>query len=193
MGARETLVELTKRTLDYAVAGTAPLADSVGSVPASNYYDHHRWELEMSRIFRRVPLVLGFSCELAEPHSWKALEVGGTPILLTRNADGELRGFVNMCSHRGAQLVEPGHGNSRRFVCPCHAWNYDSDGALVGILDRDDFGEIDLDCNGLTTLAVEERVGIIFGVVEPGASMDLDAWLCGYDEFLALHLSLIHI
>ena len=50
------------------------------------------------------PLVLGFSCEFTEPNAWKAMEVAGTPILLiVRNADGEIRSFVNMCSHRGAQ------------------------------------------------------------------------------------------
>ncbi|MEM7094476.1 MAG: aromatic ring-hydroxylating dioxygenase subunit alpha [Actinomycetota bacterium] len=187
MEPREVLVDLAQRTLDHAKAGTVPLGDSVGRVPASNYHDRERWASEMAAVFRRVPLVLGFSCELTEPHAWKALEVAGTPILLTRNSAGEIRSFVNMCSHRGAQLVEPGLGVARRFVCPYHAWNYDSDGALVGILDRDEFGEIDVDCHGLTPLPVAERAGIIFGAVAPDAPFDLDAWMCGYDDQLAFH------
>jgi len=153
-------------------------------VPASNYYDPQRWELEMARIFRRTPLVLGFSAEFREQNSYKAIEVAGTPVLIVRSTDGELRAFVNMCSHRGAVVVEPGSGTSRRFTCPYHAWNYDTAGNLVGILDRETFGEIDVDCHGLTPLPCVERSGIVFVKLEPGGSMDIDAHLCGYDAML---------
>ena len=104
--SREQLVALTRRNIAHSVNGTVPLEDDIMRVPSSNYYDPARWQLEMDRIFRRLPLVLGFSAELREPHSYKALEVMGTPVLLMRDGDGVLRSFVNMCSHRGAQLVE---------------------------------------------------------------------------------------
>ena len=143
----------------------------------------------MERIFKRAPLVLGFSCELSSPHSYKAMEVAGVPVLITRPADGVVRAFVNMCSHRGAIVVAEGTGSARRFTCPYHAWNYNGEGQLVGILDREMFGEIDLSCNGLTPLPVAERAGIIFVVLTPGAELDLESYLCGYDEMLA-HLDL---
>ena len=62
-----------------------------------------------------------------------------------------------MCSHRGAQLVDEGAGSSRRFTCPYHAWSYDQEGALVGVTNKDDFGDVDRSCLGLTPLPVEER------------------------------------
>jgi len=189
MQSRETLVELTRRTVAHARAGTAPLADKVGRVPASNYYDPQRWQLEMQRVFRRTPLVAGFSAELREPHSYKSIEIAGTPVLITRTADGSLKAHVNMCSHRGAMVVEPGTGTSRRFTCPYHAWNYDSDGALVGILDRDEFGDIDPSCHGLTPLPCDERAGVVFVGLEPNGTIDLDQHLCGYGEMLD-HLGL---
>jgi len=182
--SRETLVELTRRTVSHAQAGTVPQAPDIAQVPASNYYDPQRWELEMDRVFRRTPLVLGFSSEFREPNSYKAMDVAGMPVLIVRGADGELRAFVNMCSHRGAVVVEPGSGTSRRFTCPYHAWNYDTSGNLVGILDRETFGEIDVDCHGLTPLPCAERSGIVFVKLEPGGSMDIDAHLCGYDAML---------
>ena len=126
--SRETLVELTRRTVSHARAGTVPQAADIAQVPASNYYDPQRWELEMERVFRRTPLVLGFSAEFREPNSYKAMDVAGMPVLIVRGTDGELRAFVNMCSHRGAVVVEPGSGTSRRFTCPYHAWNYDTSG-----------------------------------------------------------------
>lgn len=185
--SREVLVELAKRTIAHAKAGTVPQAGDVAQVPASNYYDHDRWQLEMDRVFKRVPLTLAFSCELSEPGSYRALEVAGVPVLLTRGQDGVVRSFVNMCSHRGAMIMEDGTGTARRFTCPYHAWSYDQEGALVGVLDRDEFGEFDTSCHGLTQLPCEERAGIIFGSVTPGTDLHLDEFLCGYDEVLATH------
>ncbi len=185
----EELKRAARRTIAHTRAGTVPLEDDVMRVPAAVYHDPDRWRLEMDRIFRRVPLVLGFTCELPAPHDYKALEVMGVPVLLTRGGDGVVRSFVNMCSHRGAVVVEEGLGSARRFSCPYHAWTYDGTGALVGILDRANFGDIDPACHGLTPLWAEERHGIIFGGVVPGAVYDLDAHLCGYGEMLE-HLGL---
>ena len=182
--SREQLITAAKRTLAHTKNGTVPLDAGVMRVPASNYYDADRWRLEMSHIFRRTPLVLGFSCELAEANSYKALEVMGTPVLLVRGSDGVLRSFVNMCSHRGAMVVEEGNGSSRRFTCPYHAWSYDQQGALVGILDKANFGEIEMSCHGLTPLPVAERAGVVFGGIVPGIGFDVDLFLCGYGEML---------
>lgn len=185
--SRDLLVEMGRRTLAHAKAGTSPLADSVVQVRSNLYYDRERWETEMRQIFRRVPLVLGFSAELPEPGAYRALTVSGVPILLVRGSDGLVRSFVNMCSHRGAIVVEEGNGRARRFACPYHAWTYDDGGALVGIRGQAMFGEIDTDAHGLTPLACEERAGLVFGTITPGVELHLDAFLCGYDELLAHH------
>ena len=187
--SREKLVEAARRNIRHSKEGTVPLDADVKRVPARNYFDADRWQLEMDRIFRRVPLVLGFSCELGEAHSYKALDVMGTPVLLVRGDDGEVRSFVNMCSHRGAQVMEEGTGVARRFSCPYHAWTYDQRGDLVGMLDKANFGEVDMSCLGLTALPVAERAGIIFGGITPGMEFDIDAFLCGYGEMLE-HLDL---
>jgi nitrite reductase/ring-hydroxylating ferredoxin subunit len=182
--SRDALVDMARRTLAHARAGTVPLAEGIGRVPATNYHDPDRWALEMDRVFRRMPLVLGFSSELPEANSYKAIEVAGVPVLLTRDGTGDVRAFVNMCSHRGAIIVPEGTGTARRFTCPYHAWTYDGGGQLVGILDRKDFGPLDLSSNGLTPLPVAERAGIVFVVLTPGAEIDIDVTLCGYDEML---------
>lgn len=190
----DQLLEQTRRNITHSVAGTVPLDDAIVRVPATNYTDPVRWQLEIDRIFRRLPLVLGFSAELPTPNSYKASEVMGTPVLLTRGEDGVLRSFVNMCSHRGAIVAEAGHGTARRFSCPYHAWTYDPKGDLVGILDKANFGEFDWSCHGLTPLPVWERAGIIFGGITPALTgeqtcLDVDLTLAGYDQFLE-HLSL---
>ncbi len=182
--SRDKLVAEARRNIEHTKAGTVPLDAEVKRVPAENYFDPARWQLEMDRIFKRLPLMLGFSCELSEPHSYKALDVMGTPVLLIRGDDGVLRSFVNMCSHRGAIVMEEGNGVARRFSCPYHAWTYDQGGELVGMLDRANFGEVDMSCLGLTPLPVAERAGIVFGGITPGMDFDVDAYLCGYGEML---------
>ncbi len=184
---RSDLVAMARRTLAHAQAGTRPLEPGVTTVAASNYTDPDRWQLEMVRIFGRVPLVLGFSCELAEAHSFTTIEVAGVPVLLTRGGDGVLRSFVNMCGHRGAIVETEPAGVARRFTCPYHAWSYDSQGALVGVFDESAFGEIDRSCHGLLPLPVAERAGLVFGSVRPDAWFDTDAWLGGYERVLAEH------
>jgi carnitine monooxygenase subunit len=185
--SRDELVAEARRTLAHARAHTSPHEPQQLRVPVGHYTDPDRWALEMDRIFRRMPVLLAYSCEMAKPNSYKAMNVMGTPVLLTRAADGRVRSFVNMCRHRGSQVVEIGTGTARRHTCPYHAWSYDPEGALVGVFDRADFGEIDAACHGLVALPVEERAGLIFGGVVPGTSLDLDTYLCGYDRMLAMH------
>ena len=185
--SREQLVEIAKRNLAHTAAGTQDQADGVKQVPVENYFAENRWRREMDQVFGRVPLVVAASCELAEHNSYIAGEVAGTPFIVTRGDDGVLRGFYNMCSHRGAIITEPGTGTARRHTCPYHAWSYDSNGSLVGILDADDFGDIDRDCYGLTPLTVAERAGLVWLYRTSDPLVDIDTFLCGYDEMLAHH------
>jgi carnitine monooxygenase subunit len=182
---REQLVEMARRGIEHWKNGTVPLEADVYRVPTSLYYDPERYQLEMQRIFKRIPLMLGFSAELREPGSYRAIEVVDTPVLLTRGDDGAVHAFVNECSHRGAMVAEEGNGRARRFTCPYHAWVYNTHGELVGLRDAEAFGDIDRTCMGLTQLPVSERAGLIWVVLTPGATVDFDAHLCGYDEVLA--------
>ena len=188
------LVAMAKRNLAHVKAKTVDQADGVYRVPAANYHDPERWRLEMDRIFKRLPLVLGFSAELRQAGDYRAMLVADVPVLLTRAADGEVHGFLNVCSHRGAIVVTEGSGNARRFTCPYHGWSYDNRGALAGIRNPADFGDVDTACLGLTPLPVAERAGLIFGVLTPNVETDFDAFLCGYEELLAhLHLDDCHL
>jgi phenylpropionate dioxygenase-like ring-hydroxylating dioxygenase large terminal subunit len=84
---------------------------------------------EQERIFRRAWQYAGHLGEVAEPGSYAPARAGDVPILLTRDRDGVLRGFVNVCRHRGAQLVD-GAARRETVQCPYHAWTYGLDGSL---------------------------------------------------------------
>ncbi|MBM4337359.1 MAG: aromatic ring-hydroxylating dioxygenase subunit alpha [Deltaproteobacteria bacterium] len=182
--SRDELLRMARRNIAHVKADTIDQTPDVLRVPAANYTDPARFELERERVWKRTPLVLALSAELREPGDFRALEVAGVPVLLTRGSDGSARAFVNSCAHRGAQIAVEPSGRARRFVCPYHAWSYDEDGALVGVYARKDFGEVDPACHGLVRLPVAERAGLIWAVLRPGPPIDLDAFLCGYDSVL---------
>jgi phenylpropionate dioxygenase-like ring-hydroxylating dioxygenase large terminal subunit len=182
--SREKLVAMAERTIAHNKAGTVHLTESVTTIPASNYFDPERWQREVDMIFKRVPLLLAMTAEIKEVNSYKAIDVVGMPVLISRGADGIARAFVNMCSHRGAQLVDPGVGTARRFACPYHNWTYNQEGDLVGVFKQDDFGQLDTSCLGLTQLPIAERAGLIWVTLSPDSKLDFDAFFAGYDEML---------
>jgi len=175
---------MAQATMAHNKAGTVSLTESQTRIPATNYFDPVRWQQEVDMIFKRVPLLLATSAELTEPNSYKAIEVVGMPVLISRGADGAVRAFVNMCSHRGSMLVDEGTGTARRFACPYHNWTYNQEGDLVGIFKQEDFGPLDFSCLGLTSLPIAERAGLIWVILSPTATLDIDLFLAGYDELL---------
>ena len=101
------------------------------TLPASWYAgdDHH--ELELERIFRHGWSCVAVTDDVATPGSYHATTVAGAvPIVLTRDFEGRLRGFLNVCRHRGAPVAQ-GTGSARLLQCPYHAWIYRLDGSLA--------------------------------------------------------------
>ena len=101
------------------------------SLPREFYLDPDIYEFDLTAIFYRSWLQIGFAVEFPVAGSYLALTIGRTPIVVVRDRDGELRGFFNSCRHRGAQICENGAGKSARLVCPYHRWTYDLSGKLV--------------------------------------------------------------
>jgi nitrite reductase/ring-hydroxylating ferredoxin subunit len=176
--------EVAARLLAHAEAGTTDSAPGSSTVPVADYADPVRWEREVEVLFRRSPVVVALSAHIPAPGSYRAVEMAGIPVVTVRQPDGGVKVFVNVCRHRGAQVVDDGCGSARRFTCPYHGWSYDQSGGLVGVSGRTTFGELDTTGRGLTELACQERCGLVFAVLRPGAALDLDSWLAGYEVAL---------
>ncbi|MEQ9452200.1 MAG: aromatic ring-hydroxylating dioxygenase subunit alpha [Pseudomonadales bacterium] len=182
--SRAQLVEMARKDLEHGRNGTLDQVDEIVRIPVENYYDQARWEAEVQKVFRRIPLVLAASAELPNPGDYKAMVAVGVQVLITRNRQGTVKAFVNMCSHRGARLVEEGKGTAHKFSCPYHAWTYSPDGDLVAIYSESDFGQIDKSCHGLVELPCLEKAGIIWVTVNPQSTLDINLFLSGYDSLL---------
>lgn len=176
--------EVAGRLLTHLDEDTTDSLPNTMTIDVADYLDVGRWEREVESLFRNGPIVAALSAHLRSPGAYRSIDIAGVPVLTVRQTDGSAKAFINACRHRGAQIVEHGCGNTRRFTCPYHAWSYDNAGALVGVSGRSKFGDVDIDTRGLTELACEERSGIVFAILSPGLELDIDRWLGGYDVVL---------
>ncbi len=186
--SRDQLLAIARREVENLHNGRIDLMPEILKVPAADYCDRSRWEREIQRVFKRLPLALAFSCELREAGAFRTLEVAGVPVLIARGQGGRIGAFVNMCSHRGNPVEHAESGTARSFRCSYHAWNYSLEGDLVSVFDEDNFGHLDKSCNGLTRLPAAERAGLVWVTLDPSSTLDIDTFLCGYGEMLE-HLS----
>ncbi len=182
--SKQQLIDIALKDLEHGRAGTLDQAEGIHKVPVENYFDQTRFDNEVEKIFRRMPLVLAATAELPNVGDYKAMVAVGVQVLITRTRSGEVKAYVNMCSHRGARLVEDGKGTAHKFTCPYHAWTYSPDGDLVAVYSEGDFGEIDKSCYGLTELPCLEKAGIIWVTVNPDSTLDINEFLSGYDGLL---------
>ena len=99
------------------------------TLPWSWYSDPGILRREQQAIFRSAWHYLGHTGSLGQAGDRIVGDAGGVPVLVVRDREGGLRGFVNVCRHRGSVLVsEPGRAET--IQCPYHAWTYDLDGSL---------------------------------------------------------------
>ena len=176
MDERQAYVDIAKRALAHLEAGTTDSAPDVYRVPTSVYTDPELFELEKRTIFRDSPQFVGFSSDLPGPGTYTTFDDLGVPVLLTRDQDGKVNAFLNICTHRSARLKE-GCGKAASLSCPYHAWGFDLKGKLRTIFKEQTFGVIDKACYDLVKLPVEEKYGLIFVGLHPGVTVSIDAAL----------------
>lgn len=102
------------------------------------------YEYESDKLFGESWVCVGYTCDVDRPGKILRASINNQPIVITRNKAGELKGFYNVCRHRGSLLVL--HDNKlERFRCPYHSWTYDLDGNLTNcpLFVSDDFTRSD--------------------------------------------------
>jgi choline monooxygenase len=103
--------------------------DRAWTPPSSWYVDPEIFALERRAVFGSSWLVVGRADEVQAPGSYLAGWAGGEPFVITRDQQGTLRAFYNVCRHHAA-IIATGAGCVDALVCPYHGWRYDLDGAL---------------------------------------------------------------
>ncbi len=105
-----------------------------------HYRDPAIFEAERAGMFSRSWTFVGLANELPKPNDYVRVPVAGRDVIL-QNCGGQLRAFVNSCSHRHARIHEEPCGN-RKLICPYHGWTYNDEGIPTGIPKRENFPEV---------------------------------------------------
>jgi phenylpropionate dioxygenase-like ring-hydroxylating dioxygenase large terminal subunit len=169
-----TQVDIIARWLEMHAHATTQLADEVMRVDTAVYRSPEWFEREQQALFRDGVVVACLTADVRRPGDHVVIDSGGIPLVVVRAPDGALRGFVNACRHRGAQVVRECGEGARNFACPFHAWTYSLDGRLLGRpRSQGGFDEIAKDDCGLAQVPVAEAHGIVF--VRPGGGAPIDA------------------
>jgi anthranilate 1,2-dioxygenase large subunit/terephthalate 1,2-dioxygenase oxygenase component alpha subunit len=153
-------------------------------VPYWVYQDEDLYRREQARLFRGATWsFLGLEAELPNPGDWKTTFVGDMPVVVARDAAGELHAFENRCAHRGALLCLKSRGNSKEIACIYHNWSYDLAGNLTAVAFRRGIrgkGGMPADAAPESQAPAKLRLarfhGLVFGTLS-GATPPLEAYL----------------
>ena len=148
------------------------LADN-RTLPWSWYSDPAVLKLEQDKIFGRSWQYAGHTGQLAEPGSFMATRAGNLPIVVVRDRAGDLRGFVNVCRHRGS-VICVGEGRRETLQCPYHAWTYGLDGSLLHAPRSDREPGFDASELALVPIQVEAWGPFVFANPDPDAAPLVD-------------------
>ncbi|MGY2235537.1 aromatic ring-hydroxylating oxygenase subunit alpha [Pseudomonas gingeri] len=192
-----TQVELVHRAFALLERQVEEMNDAPFFNPIAHYTAASVVRREQTLLFEQRPWLLGPVDRLREPGSYRTDNLNGTPLLIVRGQDGVLRGFINVCRHRGAPIATgEGRGNGF-FTCPFHAWSYDAQGRLVATTPQAAFPGLPESRQQLTPITVVEQFGLVWlcqesnGLSDPALGAlgsELESYgLVHYQHYLTHH------
>jgi phenylpropionate dioxygenase-like ring-hydroxylating dioxygenase large terminal subunit len=159
-----------------------------GPIPVEPYISPEYFKREQEKIFKRAWINVGcVSSYLPNPGDYmvRELEVIGASILLVHGRDGVVRGFHNVCTHRGNPVAKDS-GNARSaFVCAFHGWAFGLDGSLKTVPSEEQFPGLDRAQYGLKPITTEVWHGWIFINAQEKPTTSLVDFLGGWGEQMA--------
>lgn len=136
----------------------------------SVYRDPNVFAAELERLFYRNWLCVGREEQLPNPGDFLTREVGDEGLAFVRGSDAVVRGFYNLCRHRGTRLLaDPVGRGAAALTCPYHAWSYALDGRLVGAAHTGALGGFAKEEFGLHPVRTETWGGFLWANLDPGA------------------------
>ncbi len=138
------------------------------TLPGRMFTDPDVFADEILRLVRRSWVCVGRADEVPNPGDYRTYEVGGSGVLVVRDRGGTLRGYHNVCRHRGTRILEADAGSGLSVLrCPYHAWSYDLQGKLIGAPHMDAAEEFDRRDFGLHPIRTETWRGFLFLNLDP--------------------------
>jgi phenylpropionate dioxygenase-like ring-hydroxylating dioxygenase large terminal subunit len=162
------------RQENYSYMGSGPLA-------AERYTSPDFFRRELEKMWPRVWQFAAREEDIPEPGDFALYENAGRSYLVTRQPDGSIRAFHNVCLHRGRKLRLES-GSAAEFKCPFHGFAWNTDGSLKNIPCRWDFPHLKDEKMALPEAQVGRWSGYIF-IREAAEGPSLEEYLAPLPDF----------
>ena len=168
---------MTSERIDHRAAPTSAVhweSAATSRIPFRVYTDEDLHRVELERFFYREHwCYVGLEAEIPRVGDFKRTAIGERSVIMVRSSEDAISVVENICAHRGMRFCRERHGNRKEFICPYHQWAYTLEGKLQGVpfrrgvrQGREVHGgmpaDFKLEDNGLTTLKVARRGGVVF-------------------------------
>ena len=143
------------------------------------YTEDRYFEAQKEKIFKKCWLFAGLANQIPNPGDYflKKLPTLDMSVLFVRGKDGVVRGFDNICPHRGTNLCNESAGHLPRFTCPFHAWTFDTQGKLIGVPAGQTFFDMNKADYGLRAIKTDLCGDFIFFTLDDHQPESLEAFL----------------
>lgn len=153
------------------------------SLPQPFYNDPHMFRMDMEEIFQKEWIFVGMASEVPTRGDYITVDIAQNPILIVRDAEGQVKAFHNVCRHRGSKLCNEKQGKVANLVCPYHQWTYDLKGKLLfaGTEMGDNF---DMKEHGLNTAHCVTAGGFVYVCLAEGEAPEIQPYLDTLNEYM---------
>lgn len=132
------------------------------ALPAWVYRNAQLTQLELDRILKPSWQIVCHVKSIPNVGDFETLDLGPESVFVIRDRDGTIRGFHNVCRHRGARILDGAGRCAATITCPYHGWSYRQDGALLATPNKDTFPDLDRTALGLRPVRTEIAFGFVF-------------------------------
>jgi Rieske 2Fe-2S family protein len=141
-----------------------PQKQSISTILAREYYvSEHIFAEEVEKVLSRQWTYAGHMSQISNTGDYFVVDLLGESLVFVRGDGGEIRGFYNVCRHRGHILCTGRSGRKKRaIVCPYHQWSYQFDGTLRSVPGIKNGEQFDFKDWSLIPVQVEVWHGLIF-------------------------------
>jgi len=157
------------------------LVDGAKSLPQRYFVLPDIFAKEQSEIFSKQWLLVGHQSQVPKPGDYLLTTIAGESVIVSKDQKSQVRGFYNVCRHRGTRLREDACGHASAIQCPYHAWTYALDGRLIGAPHMDDVQGFDKADYSLHRVNLGLWEGLIFVNLEKNPE-PLEKWFAPLKE-----------
>jgi choline monooxygenase len=160
-------VEGSRRAVNPAWLEVEPL-ERAHALAAPLYRDPAVLAVEQRAVFGRSWQLAAPADAVSGAGDHAVTDIGATPVIVLRDADGALRAFHNVCRHRGGPLAMKDGRGARALHCKYHGWTYTLTGQLRSAPEMQSADAFDASGICLPRARAEQWQPLVFGALDEG-------------------------